>query len=309
MPILQQNIVILASPRVGGSYVGSLLGHLHKLQNCQGSAALLSEAWNAKRIKAISNLISLNHKNNIVSKIETQTPQFQTYVGAYTLKDSTYEEKIEAGDYIYRTLTKSNTAYVCKVHTDHLEYLFKTRFINLLTRDNTTSIIVYRRDIEDAVLSYVIAMYSSVWNTGYNPEVVDHSFHSTNQQHLDEDALRGTYDNIIVDISQDTAVFTGFIREYLYRMHEVYYYWYNKLNWDIAIAYEDLSGDPITDFQQYFDNKLSPLSPDLSLYKNNRKLLTKEEKIRKLADYGMFRSILDSELKKLNMPLFLDRLH
>jgi hypothetical protein len=152
-------------------------------------------------------------------------------------------------------------------------------------------------------------MYSSVWNTGYNPEVVDHSFHSTNQQHLDEDALRGTYDNIIVDISQDTAVFTGFIREYLYRMHEVYYYWYNKLNWDIAIAYEDLSGDPITDFQQYFDNKLSPLSPDLSLYKNNRKLLTKEEKIRKLADYGMFRSILDSELKKLNMPLFLDRLH
>jgi hypothetical protein len=293
MEKLKKHIILFATARTGGSYVTASIAYYHRMLNYPENI-LFIEPFGRNRLVPFNETYSRNHNNNIIQHRSLE--EFRAATRLYSTSGKfpeKWREQITAATEISDLHMKTSQSYTSKVLVNQLQYLPEFRWRSLLTLPTSTTFLIYRQDLEDAVLSLIIANYSDIWNAGPLPEDLDSS---------------SIYTNIKINIGSRTEMIVPTIRKYLLDTYILYYYWHNTIEWDYVIPYEDLSGDPIVDFQKYFDAPMESVPPSIVDRKTHRKLLTKEEKISKIEDYDVFRSILDSELKKLNMPLFLDRL-
>jgi hypothetical protein len=299
---LKKHIIGLTTPRTGSSYVFDSLSYYHKKYNCPGNTDF-GELYHPKKIEAHAKSFTLNQSNviitNIPSGIISEYYFLKLQRGDYNITD--HNKKIEYSKYLLDLQMKAKSAYVCKVHSYHLDWIDNNQFINLLRLPTTSSFFVYRRDIEDNLLSLLIATHSDMWNSRHL--ALERSPDINSSRDISKKEIDNCYSDTIIDYNH--AEYVSILSNAIHQIFQTYYSWYPKICWDYTIAYEDLKGDPTVDFQKYFENNLEPIEDDTKI---NRKLLSKEEKITKLNNYDMFRSILDLELKKYNMPLFLDRL-
>jgi hypothetical protein len=282
---MKKNLVIYALPRVGSTYVGGCLHHFkknHPTNPIHSNTMWLGELFSPQKMKSMLRTSTLDKNNRIVRDRKTfsrinHLPEM--YIWGF--QNHKYYAKV----ILEKFMVQNQRPYVLKIRGSQGQHIDNERlkFVIDTKREETSLCFLYRRDVEDMILSWLIAEESQVWNTKFDKSI---------------NAKDRFYTGISVDIDKE------FLNNILEQIYDHYYNRSKEYPWDLIICYEDLTGDPVVDFQPYFDYPLAEITNSWM----PSKLLTKDEKISMIKDYPAFKKLLLQKLNELNMPLFLDRI-
>lgn len=169
-------------------------------------------------------------------------------------------------------MINSRNSWVAKVFPTQLTAANQSKFWNYVNHssDRLRRVFLYRRDLEDRVLSKFFADHTGMFKTN---QVYD-------------------YTDITVDY---TSNMWYLVREYILEQRDLFNM-YDHCDWDHIVCYEDLIGDPVADMQNCFpERELQPLETNL------KKLITKEDKINQLNNYKQFRETFLDICDRMNV--------
>jgi hypothetical protein len=164
--------------------------------------------------------------------------------------------------------------WTCKCFVNHLEHIDQKKFINLMEDSNVFKIYMYRDDIEDTVLSMLVAQQTKTFH-------LDHE-NSVRKHHIFEYNTPGIVRSMIVNAC--LMILT-----------------YHRFEWDHIVQYETLSGIPYRDFQ--FLNLPIPKHLRPSRYK----IADKESKKLLITNYSDFKNDFDRCCKQYNISSMLSQ--
>ena len=287
---MKKNLVIYTLPRVGSTYVGGslyLFKKNHPTNPIHSNTMWLDELFKTTTMKPrlAACTFDENNKVEIDHKIFCQSKSLPEMT---KIPDLPAEKKC-AKDVLEKFMLINQRPYVVKIHGGHHKRIDNERlkFVIESRNEETSLCFLYRRDVEDMLLSWLIALETDIWN----------------KKHLSSTKVKDKfYTDVIIDVEKSALV--EVIHDTCIRIYNHHYNRSKEYPWDLIICYEDLTGDPVVDFQPYFDYPITPIIDSWLPIK----LLTKAEKISMIKDYPAFKKLLLQKLNELNMPLFLDRI-
>jgi hypothetical protein len=289
---MKKNLVIYTLPRVGSTYVGGslyLFKKNHPTNPIHSNTMWLDELFKTTTMKPrlAACTFDENNKVEIDHKIFCQSKSLPEMT---KIPDLPAEKKC-AKDVLEKFMLINQRPYVVKIHGGHHKRIDNERlkFVIESRNEETSLCFLYRRDVEDILLSWIVATTTTLWNTN---DVIDVS------------QKNSFYTGVSIEV--DELFFELFLNNILEQIYDHQYNRSKEYPWDLIICYEDLTGDPVVDFQPYFDYPLS--QTEITEDWMPSKLLTKDEKISMIKDYPAFKKLLLQKLNELNMPLFLDRI-
>ena len=204
--------------------------------------------------------------NNELKYKEYEWKKFRDYVSNLTNKNTTqnYMSNIDINYVIKKNkknldlLNKTKYNYVLKVSPNHLIGIDILDLNNLDTKN--IKILLKRDDLEDQCLSFLFARETGV-------------FHSKRQYNYKNFTYNSTlhYPSINFIVQQEKK---------LDKLSK-------KFKFDFCIKYEDLTGDPYVDFKNILN--LDAIKTEEKILPTVIKLMTKEEKIKKIVNYNDFK--------------------
>jgi hypothetical protein len=262
-----KSVIGMSDGRSGSSYVFDVLYQLKKQIPNNTPSFYLQELFHERMS---DDFINLDANNNIVTAINN--------LNEYKLADCNIDidERRRIASHNLECISKTNNQFVFKTLVEHMDWINETDYLAMLNRENVVSFFLYRRDLEDQALSKLLADATHIYKSA---DIV-------------------TYDNVLINWT--ASEYEVLIRGVLDASTKLINTWYPKIDWDIVTAYEDLSGDPVEDFQKYYNQMLTPLSFHL------KKLLSKDEKRNKLHNYSVFKDQFDKVIEEYGVPSMLE---
>lgn len=224
-------IIALSNPRSGTNYILECLAQKH-------STLYLGEFLH-------ENLQPESVVYNDSSKIITNYSNIK--------KETDLADSYNNSQRFSNILLNTVTPWTAKVFTKHLKHSSFNSIFNLFSRPDFHKVLIYRSDILDTALSYIIARKYNKWQA-YKEEDLNYLNH------------------VNIDCKEEEEFFTTFFLKavnqfnYLKKLSKLF-------EWDEVYDYSKLTGNPQVDFNA------EVASPCI-------KLLTKEEKLAKLKNFN-----------------------
>jgi hypothetical protein len=278
-------------PRVGSTYICDSLNHFknQKIVQEQGISSInLGEIFGRSFLKPMFDTSKFDENNIQIRDDDKFFTLSAPHRRTGEVRDSIGMSRKYSKIMLEQFMLINQRPYSLKIHIDHHKWIDNDRlkFVIHSRREDTTLCFLYRRDVEDMLLSWLIALETDIWN----------------KKHLSSTKVKDKfYTDVIIDVEKSALV--KVIHDTCIRIYNHHYNRSKEYHWDIIICYEDLTGDPVVDFQPYFDYPITSIETRVT-----NKLLTKAEKISMIKDYPAFKKLLLQKLNELNMPLFLDRI-
>lgn len=168
----------------------------------------------------------------------------------------------------------SESNWTCKCFVSHLQHIDQKKFISLFDDSNVYKIFMYRDDIEDTVLSMLVAQETKTFHLEHENIVKKHHTFTYNFPDAIEMIVRNACLMILT---------------------------YHRFEWDHIVQYETLQGIPYRDFQ--FLNLPIPKHLPPSRYK----IADKESKKSLITNYSDFKNDFDSCCKQYNISSVLSQ--
>lgn len=190
-----------------------------------------------------------------------------------------YAQRNAVSNHICDCMINAKNSWSLKMFPVHYNTAPHNKIHYLLNQKSTYNVFLYRKDLEDKILSKLFAEKSKLYNTE------------------DPDDISKTYDNFSITYNKDNDHY--FIREYLrYSIELKNLYPYTV--WDQVYCYEDLTGDPVTDLTPIFGDKTEEYW-SLTRGDHFQKALDKQDKIDRITNYKQFEDDLWEYLKFLGL--------
>ena len=236
--------IILTNPRCGSSYFTN--GMKRASQLLDPNHVGLGEAFSPKKHPLWLDLVDNKLK---VNKSEIREPELE------------FHDLVHRIEHTQKLMLETDSPFTAKIHVgEYRDFANRTLFWDLIKQSNTRLFFLYRRDIEDSILSFLL-IHLNRPNTLY--------YDRTRHLPFIRNHIRNHAD----------------LRDFG-KLHSQYI--------DHTLVYEDLDGkDFHKDFQPYFDQTI----PDEFVIAN-QKLYSKEDKIRIVINYEDFKKDFDHQLER-----------
>tara|TARA_A100001011_G_scaffold392658_1_gene480719 strand:- start:22 stop:756 length:735 start_codon:yes stop_codon:yes gene_type:complete len=224
-------IIALSNPRSGTNYILECLAQKHSTlylgeflhENLQPESVVYNE----------SSKIITNYSN-----IKKETDLADSYINSQRFSS---------------ILLNTSSPWTAKVFTKHLKHSTFNSIFKLFTKPDFYKVLIYRSDILDTALSYIIARKYNKWQAYCKEELV----------YLNE---------VSIDCKIEEEFFMTFFHKTINQFN--YLKELSKLfKWDTIYDYSKLTGNPRIDF-------------NANVYAPCIKLLTKEEKLSKFKNFS-----------------------
>lgn len=259
------NYIGLTNYRYGSTYVFMSIAHFI---NQTQPTTYLGEFFNPRHTNT---MWCLDDDKSILVN-QTELKAFRDWLSNQDNRDVFKENLITKIDEKYSAAkNKSNYAllqntisnWVMKICPGHIRGITINDIENLF--ENNKSVFLIREDLEDSCLSYIYARISTIWNSDTLVE----------------------YNEVSYDRALHQNVIKTCIKDYN-KLKSLEY----RLNLDYKLVYEDLTGNPVDDLKHLFEFEIHPYTetrqPGIPLEYNWVKLLSKEDKIKKMKNYNVF---------------------
>lgn len=185
--------------------------------------------------------------------------QLEVFSKSSDNKRSFQETRIQTRITLERMKTSANS-WVAKVFPSQMDAVPVSEFWNYVNHsgDNLRRVFLYRRDLEDRILSKLYALETSMYKTNQSYD----------------------YSRVRIQYRPEHA---PIIRDFVAEQRELFNL-YDQCDWDHVVCYEDhITGDPVQDLQNCFPGvQLEPLKTHL------QKLISRQDKIDHMDNYDVF---------------------